>query len=63
MHWTHGARAPYKLDRKRDAVMVDQEEIARRKLMTFAQAEGVDPLPRQLAIGEISDQLRALLGP
>lgn len=32
-----------------------------RKRLTFAQAEGVEPLPSQLKIGELSEQLRAVL--
>ena len=33
----------------------------RRKKLTFAQAEGVEPLPRQLSLMEISPSLRARL--
>ncbi len=32
-----------------------------RKALTFAQAEGVAPLPTQLCLGEVSQELRALL--
>lgn len=32
-----------------------------RKKLTFAQAEGAEPLPQQLAIGEVSQELRAKL--
>lgn len=37
------------------------EELERRKLLTFAQSEGVEPIPQQLRLGEISKQLRALV--
>lgn len=37
------------------------DELARRKRLTFAQAEGAAELPRQLRSGEISAELRALL--
>jgi hypothetical protein len=39
--------------------MVD--ELARRKNLTFEQAEGVDPLPQQLQLREVSQELRARL--
>jgi hypothetical protein len=32
-----------------------------RKKLTFAQAEGVEPLPTQLAVKEISQEMRAKL--
>lgn len=41
--------------------MTIEEEYERRKNLTFAQAEGLEPLPSQLAVGEISSELRALL--
>ncbi len=37
------------------------DPYAERKKLTFAQAEGIEPLPRQLQPKEISQQLRALL--
>jgi hypothetical protein len=37
------------------------DEIQRRKELTFAQAEGVEPLPTQLKRTEVSKQLRAVL--
>jgi hypothetical protein len=37
------------------------DELTARKKMTFAQAEGVDALPSQLQLREISAQLRAVL--
>lgn len=37
------------------------DPYAERKNLTFAQAEGFEPLPSQLALGEISQELRALL--
>jgi hypothetical protein len=40
--------------------MNDAFELDRSKL-TFEQAEGVEPLPSQLRLREISQQLRALL--
>lgn len=36
-------------------------DLARRKSLTFAQAEGAEPLPQQLALKEVSQELRALL--
>jgi hypothetical protein len=35
--------------------------IDERKKITFEQAEGAEPLPSQLQLGEVSPQLRALL--
>jgi len=40
---------------------MNDDEIARRKGLTFAQAEGAEPLPTQLKRTEISRQLRAAL--
>jgi hypothetical protein len=40
---------------------MNDDEIARRKNLTFAQAEGAEPLPSQLQRTEISQQLRAVL--
>jgi hypothetical protein len=40
---------------------MNDDEIARRKKITFAQAEGADPLPRQLARSEVSQELRAVV--
>jgi phosphatidylserine/phosphatidylglycerophosphate/cardiolipin synthase-like enzyme len=37
------------------------DEIARRRKLTFAQAEGAEPLPTQLKRTEVSNQLRAVL--
>jgi len=37
------------------------DEIARRKMLTFEQAEGLEPLPTQLGITEVSRELRAVL--
>jgi hypothetical protein len=39
----------------------NDDEIARRKELTFAQAEGAEPLPTQLKRTEVSKQLRAVL--
>jgi hypothetical protein len=36
---------------------MDDDEIAGRKRLTFAQAEGAEPLPSQLKRTEISQQL------
>jgi hypothetical protein len=36
------------------------DPYADRKNLSFEQAEGVEPLPRQLRLKEISQQLRAL---
>lgn len=41
--------------------MATDEELARRKQITFAQAEGVAALPTQLKTKEISKELRAYL--
>jgi hypothetical protein len=40
---------------------MNDDEIARRKKLSFKQAEGLAPLPRQLARTEMSDELRAVL--
>jgi hypothetical protein len=40
---------------------MNDDEIARRRKLTFAQAEGVEPLPSQLKRTEVSQQLRAVL--
>lgn len=40
--------------------MID-DELARRKEITFEQAEGIEPLPTQLALREIPQKLRAVL--
>lgn len=40
---------------------MDDDEIARRKKLTFAQAEGAEPLPVQLQRTEVSPQLRAVV--
>jgi hypothetical protein len=37
------------------------EELKRRRGLTFAQAEGVEPLPAQLGPKELSPELRAHL--
>jgi hypothetical protein len=41
--------------------MTDKPRMADRRTITFAQAEGVEPLPQPLKLGEVSKQLRALL--
>ncbi len=41
--------------------MVDKEELARRKKLTFEQAEGLVELPRQLLPNELPNTLRARL--
>ncbi len=41
--------------------MTDKPEAPDRRSLTFAQAEGVEPLPQPLKLGEVSQQLRALL--
>lgn len=41
--------------------MVADEEISRRKALTFEQAEGAEPLPVQLKLKELSKELRARL--
>ncbi|MGJ5041402.1 MULTISPECIES: AbiJ-NTD4 domain-containing protein [unclassified Bradyrhizobium] len=40
---------------------MNDDEIARRKTLTFAQAEGEEPLPSQLKRTEVSRKLRAIL--
>jgi len=40
---------------------MSDDEIARRKALTFEQAEGLAPPPRQLARSEMSNELRAVL--
>jgi AbiJ N-terminal domain 4 len=40
---------------------MQDDPYAERKLLTFAQAEGAEPLPQQLALKEISRELRAKL--
>ncbi len=40
---------------------MDHDEYADRKKLSFAQAEGVEPLPPQLARTEVTPQLRSLL--
>lgn len=40
---------------------MNDDEIARRRELTFAQAEGVEPLPTQLKRTEVTRQLRAVL--
>ena len=37
------------------------DPLAHRKKLSFEQAEGITPLPTQLARGEISQQFRAVL--
>ena len=46
---------------QQDARPMTDDPYAERKKLTFAQAEGVEPLPRQLALKELSPQLRARL--
>jgi hypothetical protein len=41
--------------------MADEPKNLDRRTLTFAQAEGVEPLPQPLKLGEISQELRALL--
>lgn len=41
--------------------MVSDEELERRKGLSFEQAEGAAPLPSQLQLGELSKELRARL--
>jgi hypothetical protein len=41
--------------------MNTDDPYADRKQMTFEQAEGVEPMPSQLKLGELSDQLRSAL--
>jgi hypothetical protein len=40
---------------------MNDDEIERRKQLTFAQAEGAEPLPPQLKRTEVSAELRAVL--
>jgi hypothetical protein len=40
---------------------MQDDSYADRKKLTFAQAEGAEPLPRQLALGEVSPELRSRL--
>jgi hypothetical protein len=40
---------------------MQDDPYADRKKLTFAQAEGVEPLPTQLALGVLSQRLRARL--
>ena len=40
---------------------MDDDEITRRKVLTFAQAEGLSPLPTQLSRTEVTPELRAIL--
>jgi hypothetical protein len=40
---------------------MSDDELARRKQLTFEQVEGVEPLPAQLNREELSPQLKALL--
>jgi AbiJ N-terminal domain 4 len=42
-------------------VVTSDDPYAERKKLTFAQAEGLEPLPTQLALREISQQFRAAL--
>ena len=46
---------------KTNGVPMSDDEYALRKGLTFSQAEGLEPLPRQLALTEISQELRAKL--
>jgi hypothetical protein len=39
----------------------EPDPLAARKALTFAQAEGVAPLPAQMARGQISNEFRAVL--
>lgn len=41
--------------------MMDQHEVGRRRGLTFAEAEGIDPLPSQLKKIEISARMRVLV--
>src|SRR5215471_10065272 len=41
--------------------MTGDDPYAERKRLTFAQAEGLEPLPTQLARGQISQPFRAVL--
>jgi hypothetical protein len=40
---------------------MNNDEVARRKKISFAQAEGLEPLPSQLQRTEVSSELRAVL--
>lgn len=40
---------------------MDEDPYADRRSLTFAQAEGAEPLPQQLQLRVISDEMRALL--
>jgi AbiJ N-terminal domain 4 len=42
-------------------VSTGDDPYAERKKLTFEQAQGLAPLPRQLALGEISQEFRAIL--
>src|ERR1700719_1719939 len=42
-------------------IQMNDDEIKRRKGLTFEQAEGLAPLPQQLARTEVSQELRAVL--
>ena len=44
-----------------DGAVTNDDEIARRKRLTFAQAEGASPLPTQLKRTDVSQELRAVL--
>jgi hypothetical protein len=41
--------------------LVSKSELEERKRLTFEQAEGIEPLPSQLKLKEVSPRLRALL--
>jgi hypothetical protein len=41
--------------------MMTADELKRRRRLNFEQAEGLAPLPDQLAFGQVSDELRAVL--
>jgi hypothetical protein len=40
---------------------MNDDEVARRKGLTFTQAEGLSPLPAQLKRTEVTPELRAVL--
>src|SRR5579863_8765421 len=40
---------------------MNDDEVARRRKLTFAQAEGLSPLPAQLSRTEITAELRAVI--
>lgn len=40
---------------------MNDDEVARRRGLTFAQAEGLSPLPTQLNRTEVTPELRAVL--